>query len=142
MFLDLAARCAGHRFILAGENVGVPVADKMYRVSVVIPTYKRPHLLENCLQALSLQDIAPTDFEAIVVDDAASDATRQQVERWRERLDACGYSLRYLAVSGAHGPAAARNCGWRAARGEIIAFTDDDCLPSPAWLRAGLAAFG
>jgi glycosyltransferase involved in cell wall biosynthesis len=38
-------------------------------------------------------------------------------------------------------PAAARNVGWRAARGEIIAFTDDDCLPDPGWLRAGLAAF-
>ncbi len=40
-----------------------------------------------------------------------------------------------------HGPAAARNTGWRAAAGEIIAFTDDDCIPSPGWLKAGNAAF-
>jgi GT2 family glycosyltransferase len=37
-------------------------------------------------------------------------------------------------------PAAARNAGWRAAVGEAIAFTDDDCMPRPDWLRAGLAA--
>ncbi len=112
-----------------------------YRVSVVIPTFKRPDLLEHCLHALTQQDISPTDFEVIVVDDAASDATRQQVECWSERHKACGYTFRYLPVTGAHGPAAARNCGWRVARSEIIAFTDDDCLPSPGWLRAGLAAF-
>jgi cellulose synthase/poly-beta-1,6-N-acetylglucosamine synthase-like glycosyltransferase len=36
--------------------------------------------------------------------------------------------------------AAARNAGWRAARGEIIAFTDDDCIPEPSWLKMGIAA--
>jgi cellulose synthase/poly-beta-1,6-N-acetylglucosamine synthase-like glycosyltransferase len=40
-----------------------------------------------------------------------------------------------------HGPAVARNIGWRAASGEIIAFTDDDCLPAPNWLKAGVKAF-
>ena len=49
--------------------------------------------------------------------------------------------LRYLALDPARGPAAARNAGWRAAQGEIIAFTDDDCIPTPGWLRAGLEAF-
>ncbi len=39
-----------------------------------------------------------------------------------------------------HGPAAARNIGWQAARGEAIAFTDDDCIPTSQWLKAGLAA--
>jgi glycosyltransferase involved in cell wall biosynthesis len=43
-------------------------------------------------------------------------------------------------VHGAHGPAAARNAGWRAAQSEIIAFTDDDCVPAPRWLAAGLDA--
>jgi hypothetical protein len=49
--------------------------------------------------------------------------------------------VRYIALTGAHGPAAARNAGWRGARGAILAFTDDDCIPDPGWLRAGLSAF-
>jgi hypothetical protein len=51
----------------------------------------------------------------------------------REQQRPC---VRYLPVTGAHGPAAARNAGWRAARGALIAFTDDDCVPEPGWVRA------
>jgi GT2 family glycosyltransferase len=40
------------------------------------------------------------------------------------------------------GPATARDQGWRAARGALIAFTDDDCVPEPEWLEAGIAAAG
>jgi glycosyltransferase involved in cell wall biosynthesis len=110
------------------------------RVSVVVPTCKRLDLLKRCLQALMQQDIDPTCYEVIVVDDAACDDTRQLVEHFAKREASCP-PIRYVAVSGKRGPAAARNLGWRAAHGEIIAFTDDDCIPTPGWLRAGLAAF-
>ncbi len=46
----------------------------------------------------------------------------------------------YAAATDTQGPAAARNLGWRMARGAIIAFTDDDCLPEPGWLAHGCAA--
>lgn len=50
-------------------------------------------------------------------------------------------AIRYLAVDQHHhGPSIARNLGWRAAEGQIIAFTDDDCLPQPDWLKQGLLA--
>lgn len=110
------------------------------RISVVVPTFKRPDLLKRCLQALMQQDLDPACYEVIVVDDAACDCTREQVEHFVQ-CEATSHSIRYVPVTGKHGPAAARNIGWRAAHSEIIAFTDDDCIPTPGWLRAGLAAF-
>lgn len=112
----------------------------MYRVSVVVPTYKRPDHLARCLEALLSQDLDPATYEVIVADDAASEATRRQVRCWADRAGVTGRTVRYLAVVDRHGPAAARNAGWRAAHGDVIAFTDDDCIPAPGWLRMGLAA--
>jgi glycosyltransferase involved in cell wall biosynthesis len=109
--------------------------------SVVVPTYKRLDLLIRCLTALIEQDIDPTTYEILIADDAVCDETRREVESWATRLSACGHTLCYIPVTGTHGPAAARNAGWRAASGKIIAFTDDDCLPTPGWLQAGIAAF-
>src|SRR5919204_417942 len=107
------------------------------RASVVVPTFRRPESLSRCLAALCAQAFDPTAYEVIVADDAASDEARRVVTCWAERAAARGLALRYVPVTGAHGPAAARNAGWRAARGQIIAFTDDDCLPAPDWLAAG-----
>lgn len=81
-------------------------------VSVVVPTCGRPDLLQRCLAALERQTLAPAQYEIIVSDDAG---------------------LR-------SGPAAARNRGWRKARAPIVAFTDDDTVPDPAWLEEGIAA--
>jgi glycosyltransferase involved in cell wall biosynthesis len=107
------------------------------QVSVVIPTFRRPELLARCLAAISRQRLPAKQFEVIVADDAADDATRRQVESL-----ACGeFRPLYLPVVGHHGPAAARNTGWRDARGEIIAFTDDDCIPDSGWLAAGIEPF-
>jgi glycosyltransferase involved in cell wall biosynthesis len=106
------------------------------RVSVVVPTYRRADLLDRCLSALAAQDCDGCDYEIIVADDAASDETRRQVEKWA-RSARC--AVRYVAVNGRHGPAAARNAGWRTALGEDIAFTDDDCVPDRQWVRAGAA---
>ncbi len=108
------------------------------RVSVVIPTYRRPALLARCLAALAAQDFDPADYEVIVADDADDDATRRQVEAL---ASAARPAVRYVAVTGRHGPAAARNRGWEVARGAVVAFTDDDTIPDPGWLRAGVPPF-
>jgi GT2 family glycosyltransferase len=109
----------------------------LIRVSVVVPTCKRPDLLGRCLAALAAQDFEARAFEVLIADDAASEATRRQVEA----ADAGNSpAIRYLAVTGRHGPAAARNVGWRAARGEVVAFTDDDCVPDRDWLAVGVAS--
>jgi GT2 family glycosyltransferase len=148
-------------------------------VSVVVPTYRRPHLLDRCLQALLSQAFAPDAYEIIVVDDAADESTRRVISEWQQHLQnsyaflipplikripvtgptsleaaatevlyevypgAANYPhIRYLPNEGGlHGPAAARNRGWRAARGGIIAFTDDDTIPDPHWLASGVSSF-
>lgn len=114
------------------------------RVSVVVPTYRRPALLSRCLAALLAQDYDPGAYEILIADDATSDDTRRLVEAWADDLGPPhhGPPIRYIPVTHTHGPAAARNAGWRAATGEIIAFTDDDCLPAPGWLKAGVGGFG
>ena len=89
------------------------------------------------------QNYDATAYEVIVADDAACVETRQIVEAWTtgRTRPYPHHTLSYVPVTGNHGPAAARNAGWHAASGDIIAFTDDDCIPSPGWLSAGAAAF-
>jgi glycosyltransferase involved in cell wall biosynthesis len=107
------------------------------RVSIVVPTHRRPGLLARCLAALLRQDLGASAFEVIVADNAADAETQALVQRL---ASAAGPPLRYVPAGGGRGPAFARNVGWRAAVGEIIAFTDDDTAPDIGWLRAGLAA--
>lgn len=106
-------------------------------VSVVIPTYHRPALLRRCLTALLNQHYDPCAYEIIVADDGAQAETRALVQALAARTQ---IAVRYVAVIGRHGPAAARNRGWEIAHGEIVAFTDDDTVPTPDWLAAATAA--
>lgn len=101
-------------------------------VAVIVPTYNRASTLRLCLRALATQDY-PGPHVVIVVDDGSTDETPEIIAAFREVV--------YLRQAN-RGPAAARNRGVAEAspRGragvnaEIIAFTDDDCLPPPDWL--------
>lgn len=108
-------------------------------ICVVVPTYKRPQLLKQCLGALYAQDLRGEFFEIVVADDGPSAANRALVEDF-DREFTNGPAIRYVPVTDAHGPAAARNSGWRNSRADFIAFTDDDCQPQREWLRHGLQA--
>ncbi|HEX2055144.1 MAG TPA: glycosyltransferase [Nitrospiraceae bacterium] len=127
------------RSALLSGGEPVPQLDKTISLSVVVPTYQRPELLQRCLSALTSQTMDADRYEIIVVDDGAS------LDTWKavKALAASGSApaIRYLASFPRKGPAAARNLGWRAARGDVIAFTDDDCIASPDWLAAGWAMF-
>lgn len=106
-------------------------------VSVVVSTRQRASLLPRLVDALEAQTLAPERFEVIVVDDSAEDDTASVLSALAERT---ALTLRRLRTERQSGPAAGRNLGWRAAAAPLIAFTDDDCIPTPQWLAAGLAA--
>jgi GT2 family glycosyltransferase len=83
------------------------------------------------------QTLDATAYEICVADDAALISTRDQVKKLEKEFRA---RLRYISVTGSHGPAAARNRGWQSASAPLIAFTDDDTIPDASWLEKGLEA--
>jgi GT2 family glycosyltransferase len=103
-------------------------------ISVIIPTRNRPRAVESCLDALAAQTLPAGSFEVIVVDDGSEPPLTLDPKRW-----AAKFHLKLLHQPNA-GPAGARNRGVTEARGEFLAFTDDDCLPTPTWLEKLIAA--
>jgi glycosyltransferase involved in cell wall biosynthesis len=99
-------------------------------VSVVVPTHNRAASLVSTLEALAGQRDAPP-FEVVIVDDASSDDTPARIREW---VAGARFPIVALRQDPGTGPAAARNRGWRAARGQVICFTDDDCVPQPGWM--------
>jgi glycosyltransferase involved in cell wall biosynthesis len=108
-------------------------------VSVVVPTYERPERLARLLDGLRRQTLAADAFEVIVVDDGSGLATSELLAR--EGLRG-GLRLRTPRHEHNQGPSAGRNTGWRIAEAPLVAFTDDDCVPTPAWLESLLSVAG
>ena len=99
------------------------------KISVAIPTFHRPHLLQRCLSALKEQNFA--DHEIIVVSDGPDAATKNIVATFSSTDE----RFVFLQMPVKKGPAAARNFGWQNANGILIAFTDDDTIPDKDWLQ-------
>jgi glycosyltransferase involved in cell wall biosynthesis len=110
----------------------------MMRFSIVIPTFNAEKTLHACLQACLAQDYA--DVEVIIVDDGSTDASAEIARSFE--------GVQYILQENA-GPAAARNRGADAATGDVVVFTDSDCVPRPDWIaqlapcfEEGVAAVG
>lgn len=97
--------------------------------SVVVPTRHRPQALARCLAALAAQQPPPGGFEVVVVIDGDEDAATVTAT-----ATATPCAVR-VVIQDRAGAAAARNRGAAVARGRWLAFTDDDCRPTPGWLR-------
>ena len=106
----------------------------MVEVSVVVPARNEAPRIQACLRSLLAQDCAREAYKVIVVDDASTDRTSEV---------AASFGVRVLRCRGASssGGAAARNLGVACARGEVVAFTDADCVAEPDWLRKLVASF-
>jgi len=103
-------------------------------ISVVIATWQRTDLLSRCLNALINQQIEESRYEIIIVTDGPDKPTVRYMKNWLNRyLGKVAVNCISLPVK--KGPAAARNAGWRTAVGELIVFTDDDCIPQPDCLH-------
>ena len=100
-------------------------------VSVIIPVYNDADGLRTCLQALAGQHYPRDRFEVIVVDNNSV----QDIARVCAAFERVHYPHEQRP-----GSYAARNKGLSCATGQILAFTDADCIPDAAWLRSGVAA--
>ena len=100
-------------------------------ISIIVPAFNVEKTIRRCIESLLAQEFEE-QFELIVVDDGSSDATASIVKEFKE--------VKLLQQKNS-GPAVARNRGAKQARGEIIVFTDSDCIASQDWLREMIAPF-
>jgi GT2 family glycosyltransferase len=100
-------------------------------VTIVVPHYHDLAALELCLTALTRQTYPPDRYEIVVADNASPEGA--------EAVAAAIGARARLVVVPEKGAGPARNGGVAAATGEILAFTDCDCVPEPDWLAQGVA---
>jgi glycosyltransferase involved in cell wall biosynthesis len=103
--------------------------------SIIVPTFNRPAQLATCLESLACLDYPLDRFEVIVADDGSQTRLETLVASFSNRLDIV------LARQPHSGPAIARNKGAAQAKGDLLAFTDDDCTPAADWLKTLAARF-
>ncbi|NEP18631.1 MAG: glycosyltransferase [Leptolyngbya sp. SIO4C1] len=101
-------------------------------VSVIIPVFNDAERLALCLAALAQQTYARSRYEVIVVDNGSEQPEQIQAV-------AAPYDWVTIAMESTPGSYAARNKGLTLAQGEVIAFTDADCIPAVDWLERGVA---
>ncbi len=94
------------------------------RISVIVCSYNGASTLDNCLA--SLVELNYPDYEIVLVDDGSTDRTPEIAAKYASRI----VSIRQKNM----GLSYARNVGARAASGEVIAYTDGDCMADPDWL--------
>jgi GT2 family glycosyltransferase len=102
----------------------------MLSVSVAVPVWNAARTLPACLRALG--GLAPAPAEILLVDNGSTDGSLQLLRAFaRDRAPERAQVLEEPR----RGASAARNTAIRAAKGDVIAFTDADCAPEPDWLR-------
>jgi glycosyltransferase involved in cell wall biosynthesis len=104
------------------------------KISIVIPFYNAERTLEKVIEACLSQDYPKHSLEVILVDDGSVDSSSAIAKRY------VNHSLRYIYQENG-GPAKARNTGWKASSGEIICFTDADCVPEKRWVSKLAASY-
>lgn len=103
-------------------------------ISVVVPTCDRAAALVECIESITANDYA--HYEILIVDQSSNEDTQRRINEKFIKNPKVLYLRSNVKCS-----SNARNEGWRRAKGEIIAFTDDDAKVSVGWLKAFAVAF-
>ena len=104
------------------------------RVSIIIPCYNAEKTLARSIEACIDQEYPKENIEVILVDDGSVDRSSEIAKSYASR------GLKYIYQDNG-GPAKARNTGWKASSGEIICFTDADCVPEKEWVAKLVACY-
>jgi cellulose synthase/poly-beta-1,6-N-acetylglucosamine synthase-like glycosyltransferase len=113
---------------MSAEPMPAVPADALH-VTVIIPVFNDPDGARACLAALRQQTYPADHFDVVLVDNGSHPAlTLPDRLPFRSRVERC-------VTPGSY---AARNAGALVAAGEVLAFTDADCLPDPNWLESGV----
>lgn len=109
------------------------IASKLYNpfVSAVIPVFNNSEALKTCLEALENQTYPKSLYEVIVVDNGSDEDIKAVVSQFSQAV------ITYESRPGSY---VARNKGISLAKGEIVAFTDSDCIPALDWIEKGVAS--
>ncbi len=100
-------------------------------LSVIVPTHNRAESLTRLLNSFNKQTQFPE--EIIIINDGSNDKSEKVLRNWQNQ----DYEFRPIVFNNPYpqGPGAARNIGIQLASGEAIAFTDDDCIVHPSWIK-------
>jgi glycosyltransferase involved in cell wall biosynthesis len=126
-----------------------PRLEHTPRVSVVVCAYNAERTMDACLE--SLRTLSYPNYEVVVVNDGSTDGTLAITQEHQQRYAADPDAPQFILVDQPNkGLSIARNVGADASTGEIVAYTDSDCVPDPDWLnflvyrfvRSGFVAVG
>lgn len=127
-------------FWIGIKNHSLKKERKQPKVTVVIPAHNESRNIDDCLNAISVQNYPSSCLEVIVVNDRSTDTTSFQAERWTERIP----GLRVLESGEPRYPCYKKNAlnlGIQASCGELIFTTDADCRPPPNWITSTVQCF-
>src|SRR5665213_2521504 len=105
-------------------------------VSVIVPVFNHKAELKRCIAALAAQTFPRDRFEVIIVDNGPADGSAVRLDELAAALSEFPHAQ--ALQQPLPGSYAARNLGLSVATGDILAFTDDDCIPQPDWLACGV----
>lgn len=99
-------------------------------VSVIVPVFNDSERLKICLEAIQAQTYLKSLYEVIVVDNSSDEDIKSIINHFTQVV---------VTFESCPGSYVARNKGISVAKGDVLAFTDADCIPAPNWLEKGVA---